>query len=451
MFAEKDMKIKEKWVWFAEKCGVASSEMSEVYHKFESIDELYLASYERYIELGVSERLSERMSDKSLDVANKTVSLCSQLGADIIAYSDDEYPASLRSLKDPPAVLYCLGKLPDLNKKLCVSVVGTRNMSEYGMRTAYKIAYEVASSGAIIVSGMALGIDSVAHCASIEASGETVAVLGCGIDVIYPKAHTKLRNAIIKHGAVITEYPPSTEPRGFHFPVRNRIISGLAQGTLVIDASVDSGSMITAKNAILQGRDVFAVPSNIGSENSSGSNLLIRDGAHTVLSGKDIINHYFYIFRNVLSMDRLKESERLSDFKEGVLESLGVNTGARKSAQGMAITKEKAKKERTEKKPDTSEVPKVKKSEADGVENKASVKNTVEKTDRGGGDESLAAFVSLTEKHRKIFEEMPLDKAISIDYLINAGFNFGDVIGALTILEIKGLVSSLPGALYIRK
>ena len=439
------MKSRAKWIWFANICGVASTEMIKIYEKFGSINEIYLADYDKYIGEGVSERLAERLSDKSLTDAYSTVKFCQDNGVGILCYCDEAYPDSLRTLKDPPAVLYYLGKLPDLNSNLCIAMVGTRKMSEYGMRAAYKIAYEIASSGAIVISGMALGIDSIAASAAIAAKGRTVAVLGCGIDVVYPKEHTKLRDAICERGAVITEYPPSTEPRGFNFPVRNRIISGLSQGTAVIDADLKSGAMITAKTAILQGRDLYAVPSNIDSENASGTNSLIRDGAHAVLCGYDIVNNYAYLFRDTLNIQKMRNAEERSEFDPKVPLSLGVRARGEKPAfEGVS-----AKIESEQKAPMPKQTVTVKKVES-GIA-KPEEPTPVTRIEKMSGDDSKQALESLSEKQRKIFEEMPLDKAIPIDYLTKTGFKLGEVISALTVLEIKGLVSSLPGALYVRK
>ena len=455
------MKNEAKWIWLAQHCGVASNEMISVVEKIGSIRDIYLADYETYIECGISERLAEKLSDKSLESAYTIIKRCNELGAGILCYSDEAYPKSLRSLKDPPAVLYYAGKLPDLNSHLCIATVGTRKMSEYGMRSAYKIAYEVAASGAVIVSGMALGIDAVCAGAAIAARGKTVAVLGCGIDVVYPKQHAKLCEAIKEHGAIITEYPPSVEPRGFHFPIRNRIISGISQGTTVIDADINSGSMITAKTAILQGRDIYAVPCNIDSE-KSGTNELIRDGAQAVVSGYDIIKNYVYAFKDVLNVKNMKEAETRSEFDASRLASLSIKArgeapafeGASAQAERMAA-ENSAKREKSQKineKATSADTKKRDIKDRDTKENLfADCKEVAVSAQNGDGDKSRAALESLNERHRRIFDEMPLDKAIPVDYLIKAGFRPVEVIAALTVLEVKGLVSSLPGALYIRK
>ena len=446
------MKKTLKWIWLAEKCGAGSMELARLIENFDSIGEIYLADYDTLVERGCSEHLAEKLADKGLGRAYKIVEDCEKNGIDVIAYDDVRYPKSLASIKDPPAVLYCKGRLPSLNGELCISVVGTRSMSEYGMRTAYKIAYEIASSGAIVVSGMAFGIDAVAACAAIAAHGRTVAVLGCGIDVTYPKQHEKLKAAILENGAIISEYPPTTEPKRYHFPTRNRIISGLSQGTVVLDANENSGSLITAHTAIIQGRDVYAVPSNIDAENSAGTNKLIRDGAQAVLNGRDIIVNYAYLFEKKVLVSKAQEAQKRSAFDLGALTSLGVKpTGAirDKSDAPKSVAKRQGAPVKT-----GESVGKTGQKELDELIGKMlPLKNegasTKEEADKG--DSSLSALESLKPIQRSIFDEMPLDRAVTVDHLMNAGFKYGDIIGALTALEIKGLIAALPGGLYTRK
>ncbi len=452
-----------KWIWLAEKCGAGSSEILRLVEKIGSIEDIYAADYDVYSEIGVSERLCEDLCDKNTDKAQKIINYCQMANVGILTYESYDYPASLRSLKNPPAVLYYIGKLPDFNRSLCISIVGTRKMSEYGMHAAYKIAYEVASSGAVVVSGMALGIDGIASCAAIAAKGKTVAILGCGIDIAYPKEHKKLREIIRQNGAVMTEYAPGTEPRGMNFPVRNRIISGLSQGTVVVDADKNSGSIITAKNAILQGRDVYAVPANIDSENSSGTNSLIRDGAQAVLCGNDIIRNYMYIYRDRLNVMKMVNSEKHSDFNPDVVRNMGIAVRVMpaepKSDKLDAVARAERGKRSDQAQSENNveaEMPKFKTETPKKLEKKpeksAEIPGESFKTPESKqGDDSAKILEKLSEKQRKIFDEMPLDRAVTVDYLTKTGFALGEVISALTVLEIKGLVSSLPGALYIRK
>ena len=231
---------------------------------------MFRADPEELFDTEIPEALQEALSDKNLDEALAISDYCTKLRIGILTYKSDLYPAGLRRLKDPPTVLYYKGKMPDLSKFVSLSVVGTRTMSEYGKRAGYKIAYELASAGVCVVSGMALGVDSVAACAALEAGSTTIAVLGSGVDVIYPKVHTALYKKIIERGAVISEYPPTSRPESHHFPQRNRIISGIGMGTLVVEGDMRSGALITAGLALEQGKDLFALPGKRNQRASAG-------------------------------------------------------------------------------------------------------------------------------------------------------------------------------------
>ncbi|MBE0501258.1 MAG: DNA-protecting protein DprA [Desulfuromonadales bacterium] len=205
--------------------------------------------------------------------------------AQIVSFWDPDYPADLKSIHDPPALLYVCGRLPSA---AALAVVGSRKASEAGIDLTTRICYELAELGIVIVSGLARGIDSAAHRAAIEAGGLTIAVLGCGIDRIYPPENRRLFQQIAATGAIISEYPPGTEPLPGHFPGRNRIISGLSKGVLIVEAARKSGSLITADFALEQGRDVFAIPGAVSATNSDGVNSLLKDGAHLVTETRDI-------------------------------------------------------------------------------------------------------------------------------------------------------------------
>lgn len=203
--------------------------------------------------------------------------------------TDKHYPRRLKEIHSPPKVLYIRGSLPQC-LECTLAVVGTRKTSPYGRAVTPELVSALARSGIVIVSGLALGIDALAHQAALDAGGQTIAVLGCGIDAIYPIANRRLGLEIIKRGgAVISEYPPGTPPLKQHFPARNRIISGLSRGVLVIEGAEDSGSLITAKFAVDQNRDVLAVPGNIMSATSTGPNNLIKMGARAVTSAHDVL------------------------------------------------------------------------------------------------------------------------------------------------------------------
>lgn len=199
-----------------------------------------------------------------------------------------EYPALLKEIKAYPKELYYIGNVEVLKRK-CVAVVGSRSTTQYGRKTASEIAGKLAEKGVTIVSGMARGIDTCAHRGTLAAGGDTVAVLGCGVDICYPKENSQLKQEIEEKGLIISEYPPGTEPMPYHFPQRNRIISGLSAVTVVVQARNNSGALITAELAAEQGREVFAVPGNIDSEYNLGNNKLIRDGARLILNTGDVL------------------------------------------------------------------------------------------------------------------------------------------------------------------
>ncbi len=206
----------------------------------------------------------------------------------LITLNSPYYPENLRNIYDPPPFLYVKGALKKEDRD-AVAIVGSRYASEYGTRATEEISRSLASRGVTIVSGMARGIDSYAHQGALSVKGRTIAVLGSGIDVVYPPENSRLYDAIASHGAVVSEYPMGTEPHSYNFPARNRIISGLSQGVLVAEASPKSGSLITARLALDQGRDVFAIPGNVYSYKSKGTHSLLRSGAKLVESAQDIL------------------------------------------------------------------------------------------------------------------------------------------------------------------
>jgi DNA protecting protein DprA len=299
-------------------------------------------------------------------------------------------------------------------------------MSEYGKQSAYKIAYELSAAGVLTVSGKAKGIDGVAACGALAAGGETVAVLGCGIDRVYPSEHKKLMSEIVRHGAVITEYPPKEAPHGYNFPKRNRIISGLCQGVLVVEAPIGSGALITAREAIAQGRELFALPGNIDDVGAQGPNELIKDGAYTVLSSADVLEHYSFLYGDTYDEKALVGARRKAVLAEAALKKYGISYASevKRRYDDIPVAAE--------------ESPKAEKAE----EAKAPV------AEPESNQELLAGLDTVT---RKVFESLPVDKAVSADSVVGDGISTAEAITSLTMLELQGLVSSLPGGLYIRK
>ncbi|MBE6037478.1 MAG: DNA-protecting protein DprA [Clostridiales bacterium] len=218
-----------------------------------------------------------------------------------VTRQDPEYPALLQTIKNPPSALYYKGDLSPLQEP-CLAIVGSRKASSYGSWAAYELARRAAAYGITVVSGMAYGIDAAAHTGALDGGGKTVAVFGCGVDICYPSSHRKLLGRILQQGAVLSEFQPGTKPHPAMFPVRNRIISGLCQGTVIAEAALKSGSLITAELAAEQGREVFAVPGNINQVYSFGTNKLIRDGAIPIVSFDDVLE--------IFGLDRRAEVKR---------------------------------------------------------------------------------------------------------------------------------------------
>ncbi len=211
-----------------------------------------------------------------------------QLGVDLVTWEDPNYPERLQQIYDPPPLLYVRGSL-HTEDRAAVAVVGSRYPTQYGQAAAQRIARGLSQRGVTVVSGLARGVDSCAHQSALNAGGRTLAVLGCGIDIIYPPENEELFERIASRGAVVSEFPFGTPPDRDHFPIRNRIISGLSLGVVVVEATLRSGSLITARFALEQGREVFAVPGNVDSARSDGTNRLIRDGAKLVMQAEDIL------------------------------------------------------------------------------------------------------------------------------------------------------------------
>ena len=433
-------------IWLSLCTGVASAEFAPLIAKFGSAYALFCAEESDIEALDISEGLKGRLCNKSLDEAYGILEYCQKHGVGILCYTDAAYPSTLRAIKAPPCVLYYKGKLPDFEKRLFISMVGTRSMSEYGKEMAYRISYELASTGTVIVSGMALGVDAACAVGALAAKGCTVAVLGCGIDVPYPRQHERLMHAIAEKGLVLTEFPPSTPPRGYHFPLRNRIISGLGVGTLVVEADLGSGALITAREAIVQGKDIYAIPGNVGDPNTSGTNALIRDGAAVVLGARDILQNYAFLYRDSVDSARLMRAQERSDPDPAVFARYGVGLPA-----ASAPVKSVAEVRREQNEASKPSAPKADKGKREAVQPKQADAAPAQPAAQPHADDSAAVLAQFTPKQREMFAQIPLDKAISADWLVRCGYPTHEVMMALTMFEIKGLVSSLPGGLYTRK
>ncbi len=296
------------WLWLTELPGLTNQTRLALLRHFPTPEDVYYADpAEVLLTEGITREQAELLEDKDCAAAEKVLADCGELGLHIVTISDAAYPNRLRNIFDPPCLLYVRGRLPAFDDEAAVAVVGTRDCTPYGVSCAEKLGFGLAAGGALVVSGLARGIDSAALRGALRGGGTVTAVLGNGLDVVYPRENRYLYEDIAASGALLSEYPPGTPPEGRHFPVRNRIMSGLSLATLVVEAPERSGALITAGTALEQGRDVFAVPGPIDAPASVGCNRLIRDGAGLVTDAWDILAAYAPRFPEKLHREGARE------------------------------------------------------------------------------------------------------------------------------------------------
>ncbi len=294
----------EYWIWLQRTLG-AGKRLDEFLSYFGDPVTMYEAGHAEWVNSGVfREKDAQRLVQFSPSQSYSVMKQCRDNGWDIVTYDDDCYPARLRNISNPPCVLYVRGDKNIINTTVSIGMVGTRDASDYGLNVARELSRSLAKAGVVIVSGGALGVDSASHEGAILAGGKTVAVLGCGLGSNYLQANSVLRDDIAENGAVISEFLPFAEPTRTTFPVRNRIISGMTLGTVVVEAGERSGSLITARLALEQGRDVFAVPGDVTNSNYFGTNNLIRDGAKSVFSYMDVLDGYIELYGEYIDTDK---------------------------------------------------------------------------------------------------------------------------------------------------
>ena len=303
------------WIWLSQGLGVASTAARIVLEKGLDAKALYQMDLTALIQLELlAPRLCKKLKALPLTAAYNVLEDCAQKGYSVITPEDDNYPRQFYALQDPPLVVYAQGNvalLGQMHNLPVLTVVGTRSASEYGSRVAENMSYDLAQAGFIIVSGLALGIDSYAHSGALRAGKRTVAVLGSGLDTDYPPQSAPMRKQIlVTGGVVLTELEPSVPVRGAYFPARNRLLAGLSQGVLVVEAPQRSGALLTASHALEQGKEVFAVPSDIYDPNAAGTLGLIRDGAIPAINVLDVAYPYFSHFAaQIRTQDLLVEKQ----------------------------------------------------------------------------------------------------------------------------------------------
>lgn len=409
------------WIWYATRTGLGDHTKAQLLSHFENPEAVYFAedSFFRQME-GLSSEAVESLCDKNLTKSQKILSQCTNLKIGILTYQDAAYPERLKNIPDPPMVLYFKGQMPSVDSEPVVGIVGTRRASPYGLTVAKRMGYQIASCGGIVVSGMAYGIDGLAMQGALTAGKCVIGVLGCGADVIYPPSNRHLFADTERYGCIVTEFPPGTPPIGRNFPRRNRIISGLSCGILVVEAPEGSGALITARLAADQGRDVFVVPSNIDVDSARGSNALLRDGAIAVCSGADVMSEYAPLYPDLVRENR---KETLLRVYPDEVKHIAQET--KKSVLRVAQKLRKPEKKQQQSDNDTKLV----------IDNGAQPPYI----------DFTKTEIKLTPDEKIVWNLLAGGKRLTDDVIEESGLGTARVLSSLTMLEVKGLIRRLPG------
>ncbi len=400
------------WIWLSTREGLDNRQMRLALDAFSDAEDLFCAKEGDLAGIeGLDRSAVAALMDKDLSGAENILRKCVDKKISLCTVRDKAYPARLKHISDPPPVLYYKGELPNMDAVPVIAVVGTRKASAYGMNVARRMGYQIAACGGLLVSGVAEGNDAMAMQGALLAGGSVVGVLGGGVDTVYPKCNRHLFAELEADGCLISEYPPETPPYRWHFPRRNRIISGLSNGVVVVEAPRKSGSLITVRQALEQGRDVFCVPGNVDMPTFEGSNELLRDGAVPVRNGWDVVSEYEGVYPDsVHPMGAAAEDLPAADpepFVPKVAEK--PHSPAKKPA-----TKQKNK------------------------------KMPIDNPPKPSYSDIKAILPQLPEQERMIVELLTKERLVD-DIIAETGLPAGKVGVALTMLEIRGIIRRLPG------
>ena len=403
------------WIWLSTREHMSALQKYRVLQAFSDPEDAYNAEETacRQVE-GLSDKAVKSLLDKDLGKAQKILRQCANKHISICTIQDALYPHRLKQIFDPPLVLYYKGYLPEMDSEVTIGTVGTRKASLYGLNTAHRLGYQIAACGGIVVSGVAKGIDAMAMKGALLAGGTVVGVLGGGVDVVYPRENRSLFEAAVQNGCLISEYPPGEPAHGWHFPIRNRIISGLSAGVLVIEAPEGSGSLITAKDALKENRDIFCVPGKVDDPGFAGSNALLHEGATLVRDGWDVMSQYEFRYPG----------------KVHPMQS--------------AIAPECAE----------EEMPKVAQKSASpkktGVFGKKSEKITVDNKTQPPYSDIEEILPKLSETQQSIVKLLTREKLVD-EIIGETGLSAATVSTELTMLQLQGVITMLPGNRVARK
>jgi DNA processing protein len=409
------------WLWLSTLPGLTLRGQRNVLQHFGSPEEAYLSDETAAAQVeGLSGREQQALGQKDLGLADGVLEDCRRLGIGLMTYQDALYPQRLKNIDTPPMVLYYKGTVLPFDELPVVAVVGSRKASGYGLTVAKRMGYQLGASGGTVISGAARGIDSLALEGALSAGASVAAVLGNGLDIIYPPEAGRLYEDIQKNGCLLSEFPPGTPPYGRNFPQRNRILSGLSLGVLVVEASRRSGSLITANLALEQGRDVFAVPGNIGLEVCEGSNALIQEGAMLASCGWDILREY-----EALYPDKLHR---------------------RDGGKHLTLSPQDRSQDADALKPENGETDKKPEKQGGNVKNiPSSGENRIDNGQKRNYIDLQQIKSTLSPDEQAIVSVLEQGQRHVDDVIAETGLAPARVLSSLTLLEVKGYVTQQPG------
>lgn len=397
------------WIWFAQLKKISCAQKWQLLQHFSDPEEIYHSDETALREVGfLSADALAVLEEKDLTEALQILQECEDKGIHLLTIADDAYPRRLRNTFDPPMVLYFRGKLPDWNDTPVIGIVGTRKATAYGCNTARQFGAQIAACGALVVSGAADGVDAMAMYGALDAGNPVVGVLGCGVDVVYPKKNQQLFDLTAANGCLISEYPPRTPGNAWHFPQRNRIISGISNGLLVVEAPKKSGALITVERALEQGRDVYAVPGPVDNPFCEGSNALLQDRASAALSGWNVVKEY-----DALYPGRLKNAAVLQP--------------------PLRVAQE-------------PEIPVISKGKSPAPD-----KKSIDNRDKSTYSVVNKPAPALTQEEQGVLAQIGMEPVLVDELVDRLGLSAGAVKAVLTKLAIKGLTKTHPGGRVSRK
>ena len=409
------------WIWLATRPGMNDRIKAEVLRHFGDPEDAYYADAGAYAAVdGMTEETAALLRDKDLKDAKGILEACENQNIGILTFQDAMYPNRLKNIADPPLVLYYKGKLPEFDALPVIAVVGTRDATPYGLKTAKNLGAQISRCGGLVLSGLANGIDAMAMRGALSAGKPVVGLMGCGVDVVYPANNRSLLLDTQRYGCLLSEFPPGTPPYKWNFPKRNRVISGLSCGVVVVEAPKRSGALITAAQAAEQGRDVFVIPGNVDVAACAGSNALLRDGAIAVSTGWDILSEYAALFPDQIRKDGLPSMQTIYPDEESAIRA--AERPAEKVAQKPRYLKNKP-----EEKPEADK-------KAIDNEPKSLYSEKIDTEDP-----------SLTGDERTILGLLRDGERLVDDVIAESGLTSGATLSTLTLLEVKGLIRRLPG------